>query len=382
MSDHSRREVNFIFLFLVSIGGFLWIVSCSDDSVRKMKDPSTRYSAIDYVQNFDQHLLRVHNDTLEVLYFGEGETVEFVMEQGLTTFLKKVDTDTFFARVYLPGVSHSVFSYDIRPYHLNDEGRYIPLNHVNNDGLSQSFIWRNPKVHPAFSPSTNMKGIIDTIEYGSEVITGGRRVYIFTPEGWDEKDPIIYMTDGQGIIGYASRLDSLITSGRNIPVKLVGVASSDDQRYFEYVSNRDRDIFKRHERFFIDRVISDVEADGFNGDRWLYGVSDGAAFGMYMAINHASLFTGVIAFSTVDYISEIMVPIRLSKRKSYPEFIMGAGQFEESVIDDNRRFVQKMREYNMVVDFTEWVAGHDYYTWEQAFMEVVCEKFQAKETDF
>ena len=59
-----------------------------------------------------------------------------------------------------------------------------------------------------------------------------------------------------------------------------------------------------------DREESKTGLEDWKGKRYMYGVSNGGAFCMYAGINYPDLFEEVIAFSTADYISEMIQPIK------------------------------------------------------------------------
>ena len=94
---------------------------------------------------------------------------------------------------------------------------------------------------------------------------------------------------------------------------------------------------------------------------------------MYAGINYPDYFTGIVAFSTVDYISEFIKPVEF-KFEHYPSFYMGAGRYEESIFRDHAAFVTKMKEKGVEVSFREFVAGHDSYIWQTEWLDYLMKR--------
>lgn len=122
--------------------------------------------------------------------------------------------------------------------------------------------------------------------------------------------------------------------------------------------------------------MKDIESElpNWKGKRFLYGVSNGAAFCMHAGISHPKIFEEIIAFSPADYISEIMKPIEFSYEK-YPKFYMGAGRYEERIFRDNIKFVPKLKAEKIDVEFKEFVSGHDYNVWKFEFLNYIEQRF-------
>ena len=96
---------------------------------------------------------------------------------------------------------------------------------------------------------------------------------------------------------------------------------------------------------------------------------------MYLGVEQPNLFQSIIAYSTADYISEYGTSITLNY-DNYPNFIMGAGRYEADIFMDNSKFVSKLKNNNIEVDFTEFVSGHDAFTWKIEFLNYVVEEFK------
>lgn len=311
------------------------------------------------------------NKTLLVRYEGEGDVVQFKMLEGLHQTLRKVGDHVFEAQVEVPGCDEALFSYQIIVHAIDKDGKAVELPYGKTQPGSSPLLWHGKKRNGPYSPQENLQGkLVDTL-FGSPSLQAERGNTIYWPKEYGQQTPIIYCTHGTMVKSYALYLDRLITEGKIKPVILVGVHSSNTHRYEEYVANGgDTAIFYRHKRFFFDEIMPNFEADipGWQGRRYLYGFSNGAAFCVYAGIHHPALFEAVIAYSTADYISEFGHSIKFDSRKKYPPFYMGAGRYETSIFKDNLRFVNKMKDNNIGHQFKEFISGHDYQVWREEFL--------------
>jgi enterochelin esterase-like enzyme len=176
-------------------------------------------------------------------------------------------------------------------------------------------------------------------------------------------------------------IDRLISTNKIRPLKLIGIHSSSSNRYEEYVQGgNDNEQFKKHQKFVYSEVINSVEkeTENWEGKKYLYGVSNGAAFSMHAGLNYPHLFEEIIAFSTADYISSIarmMNPITFNFDK-YPKFYMGAGRYEKLFFNDNIKFFDKMKSNEIEVEFKEFISGHDDNVWRIEFLEYIEKRFK------
>lgn len=248
----------------------------------------------------------------------------------------------------------------------------VPYGPADSD--RQRFYWmgKNRKIDYNKSASLEGKVVEDSVE--SIYLWESRGVTIYYPLAISDNTPIIYFTDGSVVADYAPYVDELIKKKEIAPVILIGVHSSTENRYQEYVNHGiDNELFIKHESFFYEEVLPKYEQENWKGKRYLYGFSNGAAFGMYNGINHPAKFEKIIAYSTADYVSEMISPIEF-KFDEYPVFIMGAGRYEESIFNDNTAFVEKMKANNIDVELKELISGHDSFVWKMEFLKFLEEE--------
>lgn len=226
-----------------------------------------------------------------------------------------------------------------------------------------------------------------------------RKHNIYLPKGFDntKKYPIIYSTDGIEIKKYSfyqKTLDSLIANKIIKPTILIksysnqiiadssGTLGNGDTmyltyRYFEYVNQTHNPIlvdrFKNHMNYFNDELISSVE-DKFNQkltkeDRYFYGVSNGAAFGMHLLNSHPETIGTYLCFSTFG--GDIQSKVWQSN-VDYPKLYFEYGSDEPSFLKEDAEFLKsKFKELDLFAKINEFRGGHDYTKWNEKFIKII-----------
>lgn len=320
------------------------------------------------------------NDTLYINYHGNAELVHFKMFQGVDLILKKKSKNYFVGACPIKNIEDAYFSYDMVVYKLDSTGNYENLNYRNKTLGDDFFIWQGKNRKNTYFETKALKGSNISKDIESTYLGESRKLLIYYPEHFDKNVPIFYMTDGTIVDNYAKYIDTLISAGLIKPLILIGVHSSEDHRYEEYVEgDNDNTYFIKHRNFFFDEVLkpTEQELENWSGKRYLYGFSNGGAFCMYTGLNYPKLFEEVIAFSTADYISEFLRTIEFKFQK-YPKFYMGAGQYEHSIFKDNVNFYPKMQSQNINVQFKTFISGHDHNVWRYEFLEYLLMELPAK----
>jgi enterochelin esterase-like enzyme len=328
-------------------------------------------------EKFIGHKLKAEDGTLQILYSGEGDIVQFKMFEGLSQILKQNSEGVFEGELEIPNIDDGIFSYEIIVQREDSLGKMTTIEY-NPESVDQHFLWIGKNRNISFSKATDLNGKVINKEINSSFLGENRRLTIYNPEEFKEDTPIIYLTDGSIVAHYAAYIDKMITEQMIIPIKLVGVHSSRTNRYMEYVNNGiEVDLFKKHDDFFYKEVLQEIESEtpNWQGKRFIHGFSNGAAFCMYAGINHPKMFEEVIVFSTADYISEFLRPIEF-RFKEYPKFYMGAGRYEERIYKDNIKFTSRLEAKNIDVDFKTFISGHDYNVWKFEFLEYLKKRFR------
>lgn len=323
------------------------------------------------------HQLKSEGDTLQIRYSGKGDVVQFKMFEGLSQNLEKNASGVFEGQLEIPNLDDGIFSYEIIVHKKDSLGKMTEITYKPELEEERFFLWVGNNRNINFSKATELIGEVTSKTIHSSFLEARRNLTLYNPKEFNDETPIIYLTDGAVVKYYAPYIDKLISEERILPIKLVGVHSSQTNRYKEYVINGiENDLFGKHQDFFYKEVLNDIESEvpSWKGKRYMYGVSNGAAFCMHAGINHPELFEEVIAFSTADYISEFMKPIEF-KFDNYPKFYMGAGRYEDNFFMDNVTFVPKLKAQNIAVEFKEFISGHDTNVWKFEFLSYLEKRF-------
>ena len=353
------------------------------------------------------------NEKLTINYTGDADVVQFKMFEGLSQVLKQDSvTGDFKVVLEIPNLNEAIFTYEIVVHKKDSLGHMVELEPNksliklnSNDAIEKGdqFLWIGKNRNDSFLENEELTGSLITESMKSEFL-GEREITVYTPKEVSSKIPLIYFTDGSVVNSYAPYIDRLISTNRIKPVKLIGIHSSSSNRYEEYVKGSSKnELFRGHQQFFYEEVVNAIETEigNWEGKRYLFGVSNGAAFSMHEGINNPSKFEEIIAFSTADYIKnplsllseedlkkieeldpevneeilQYLKPIEF-KFEQYPRFYLGAGRYEESIFKDNLEFLEVMKNNGIQVDFKEFVSGHDYNVWRIEFLEYLETRFK------
>jgi enterochelin esterase-like enzyme len=231
-----------------------------------------------------------------------------------------------------------------------------------------------------------------------------RKHNVYLPHGFEigKNYPIIYATDGNKIKGesfYKETLDSLIQNEIIKPIILIlshsnkkiadsttvkrgdGSKSYLAYRNFEYINDyastsKDSLLanrFNNHMKYFNEELISNVE-DELNQninkeDRYFYGVSNGAGFGLSFLNNHPNTIGTYLCFSTFG--GNIQSNI-WKENIEYPKLYLEYGNEEPFFLKEDAEFLKsKYEKLNLFANINEFNGGHDYRKWNEKFTEII-----------
>lgn len=341
--------------------------------------------------NSEKENQKTVSQKLIVNYTGDADVVQFKMLGGLSQVLiKDTCTGAFVGTLEIPNLNEALFTYDI-VVHKEDTLRQMielkPSSHLvqlnQNDAIEKKdrFLWIGKNRNGDYFKNEELAGSLISKNMTSDFLEEERELTVYIPEVVDSKIPHIYFTDGSVVANYAPYIDKLISTKKIRPIKLIGIHSSSSNRHEEYVQGGvDNKLFRKHEKFVYTEVLNAIEkeVENWEGERYLFGFSNGAAFCMHAGLNHPKVFEEIIAFSTADYISpfaQMMNPIKFEFNE-YPKFYMGAGKYEASIFQANVEFIEKMNNNDLQVNFKEFVSGHDYNVWRIEFLEYLEKRFK------
>lgn len=167
-----------------------------------------------------------------------------------------------------------------------------------------------------FSYSQESK--IEQIEIDSKFLNEPRMLTLYIPENFSSSKEygVIFCTDGQFINEqYRLKLDSLFETQMIAPFVIVGVNSNEEKlpnevfeyrnyEYLEYLGKGQDSIkstrFANHLDFFVKEVLDSVvkKMDLKVKNKYFYGVSNGAAFGVQLSKYYPELFSKYILYSS------------------------------------------------------------------------------------
>lgn len=241
----------------------------------------------------------------------------------------------------------------------------------------------------------------------SKYLNEYRKHNVYLPKGFDsEKEyPIIYATDGNSSLTEKKKLlDSLIDN--HIIKPLIFVASFSNNkiadststttgdgkkvklsyRNFEYVDRKPTriedsllvDRFKNHELYFTKELINKIEnnydQDNQKNDRYFYGVSNGAGFGLSLLNKKPELIGTYICFSTFG--GDIQSNTWDANIK-YPNLYLRYGSDEFFGLKEDAEFLKsKYAESNSFIKSKEYEGGHNNQFWEKEFSEIISRIFK------
>lgn len=220
-----------------------------------------------------------------------------------------------------------------------------------------------------------------------------RKHNVYVPKYFDSdlKYPVIYATDGSINIEnnfYKKLLDSLINNQIIKPILFVAGHSNSkiadststttgdgkkvylQYRNFEYVDRKSTRMedsllvnrFKNHMRYFKDELTANIE-NTFNQkldkeDRYFYGVSNGAGFGMSLLNSYPNKIGTYLCFSTFG--GDIQSNTWKVDVK-YPDLHLQYGSKEPIFLKEDAEFIKaKYAELNLFAEVEEFEGGHGY----------------------
>ena len=354
------------------------------------------------------------NEKLIISYTGDADFVQFKMFEGISQVLELNSVTGYFECILeIPHLNKAIFTYDILVHKKDSLGQVVEIEPNktlitlnSNEAIEKGnrFLWIGKNRDDSYLENKELNGSLITKSMKSEFLEEKREVTVYTPKEVNSKIPHIYFTDGSVVNSYAPYIDYLISTNVIKPVKVIGIHSSSSNRYEEYVKgDKNNVLFRNHQQFFYQDVVNTIEKEieNWEGERYLFGFSNGAAFCMHEGINNPQAFEEIIAFSTADYITnplsllseedlkriealdtkareellQYLKPIDF-KFEEYPRFYLGAGRFEESIFNDNVVFLSVMKDKGIKVNFKEFVSGHDYDVWRIEFLEYLKNQFK------
>jgi enterochelin esterase-like enzyme len=235
-----------------------------------------------------------------------------------------------------------------------------------------------------------------------------RKHNIYLPKGFNSEKhyPIVYATDGNEIKGenfIKKPLDSLINNKIIKPIIYIESHSNNkiadststtlgdgtkvklQFRNFEYVDNdsNTQDLkhlsnrFKNHMSYFENELISYIEKKlnqkNTKENRYFYGVSNGAGFGMSLLNKHPELIGTYLCFSTFG--GDIQTNA-WKKDFIYPNLYLIYGIQEPFFLKNDADFIKIVyQDSNSFAEIRSFDGGHDYRIWNAELIKLLTKLF-------
>lgn len=239
----------------------------------------------------------------------------------------------------------------------------------------------------------------------SKSLSEYRKHNVYLPKGFDSKKdyPILYTTDGKDLkilILRKNTIDSLINNNIIKPIIIIashanekiadststttgeGIKVKFQYRNFEYVKTPTEDSlltkrFDNHMNYFKNELIVHVEKQ-FNQkkhkkDRYFYGYSNGAGFGMSLLNKHPELIGTYLCFSTFG--GDVQTST-WRKNYIYPNLYMKHGTKEPFFLKDDADFMEKVyHDSNSFAEISSFEGGHDQKKWKAELIKLLTKLF-------
>jgi enterochelin esterase-like enzyme len=264
------------------------------------------------------------------------------------------------------------------PQALRDGTRYASLLIVPGDGSK------------VFELNDTPHGNISQVWYHSPSLSMDRRMYVYTPPGYDSgKDsyPVLYLLHGAGgdedawtSLGRANLiLDNLIASGKAKPMLVVmtngNAWQSSTLRNMPGMANPTRETFAQFQGKFEKSLVEDVvpyieknyrvKAD--KNHRALAGLSMGGGHTITASINYPGTFGYIGVFSSGIFdanadMAEIEKKFTALKNSGVSKYWVACGK-EDFVMESNKRLLSILDKTGLQHEYFENEGGHTWANW-------------------
>ena len=226
---------------------------------------------------------------------------------------------------------------------------------------------------------------IEHFVFYSNSLEEPRELTVYIPEDFNSEHNyrVIFCTDGQLLNEqYKHKLDTVFSTKTLSPFVIIGVNSNEkqipnsyfDYRSFEYIENMSSDDpdlnnrFKRHTNFFVTEVEEYIKKE-LNlkiDNKYFYGVSNGAGFGVSISKYYPDLFSKYILYSIAG---GNFKNLKWNAEK-YPFFIIRYGDKEaEPLIMHNKKLSKYLSKKHYQHIFESYQGGHKREEWLNLFIK-------------
>ena len=315
--------------------------------------------------------------TLNGSWMGFRETLPLVKgDQGVwSVTIKHLPSSMYHYNFFIDGVA----AIDVtNPHALRDGTRYASLLMVPGEGSS------------VFQLNDTPHGNISQVWYPSPSLGADRRMYVYTPPGYDSgKDsyPVLYLLHGAGgdedawsSLGRANLiLDNLIASGKSKPMIVVMTNGNAWQtstlRQIPGQPAPTRETFAQYQGKFEKSLVEDVvpyieknfRVIADKDHRALAGLSMGGGHTITASITYPGTFGYIGVFSSGIFdanadMAEMEKKFTALKASGVNKYWVACGK-EDFVMESNKRLLSVLEKTGLEHEYFENEGGHTWANW-------------------
>jgi enterochelin esterase-like enzyme len=251
--------------------------------------------------------------------------------------------------------------------------------------------FRGEAAPPAPRSAMPLRGTVSHESLQSRFLGASKEISVYLPpERLGGPLPVLYLTDGQELLPFATVVEALISSGRIRPIAIVaehagqyaGDASKPfdpklDGRAREYLPTVDPARFEVHMRFFVEELLPWAEQrfglSAARAERAAMGYSNGGAFVSALGARHPESFATVLPFSPAFRVRDGRAPQGDSTR--LPTFLFAGGEMEPVFLGSARTDSEWLKTLGVRVELRTYWSGHDILQWQQALADYLPQVF-------
>ena len=245
-------------------------------------------------------------------------------------------------------------------------------------------------------------GALSSRSYYSEVTKDWRRLFVYTPPGYDEKVaeryPVVYIQHGGGEdeTGWATQgklniiLDNLIAAGKAKPMIVVMANGNVSAGRGGYSSEGMVPFKEEVTKNIVPFVDKNYRTKADRENRALCGLSMGGGQSFYVGLESLDLFSAVGIFSSglfggigfpseKTFDAEKEIPGLLSKSSEFNKkinlFYISCGE-GDSRIDHTKEAVAKMKKNGLDVVFNSFPGDHEWQVWRKSLHDFASRVFK------
>lgn len=368
------------------------------DDILVQGSPMIEKVESDYENSLVTILFKGLHDTENIVIHGTGVGFDY-MENRMERLL---DTDVWYKTYLFPNDIEFVYWLSVNDA-LDDDSQKRQKNFITDPLNLQKFTMKDdpeapsgydlitshvkmPNVKPKRwieQKETTQKGMLDKYLFKSEILGNERRVWVYTPQGYDASNgeyKLVILNDGNYYVNWLSAqnvCDNLLDQKKISPVVVVFISSSEN-RMKELTLNND------YVRFLTDEIIPFVKSKynvaNIPQDTLMGGFSLGGLTATYCGMKRPDIFGNVLSqsgsfFWKHEEKSEWLIHQYENIDKLPLRFFITYGSLENSpkagptLIQSNKRLIQLLENKGYEVKDFEFKSGHDYLNWGETLAE-------------